>query len=152
MPSFGKYLFIAAALSMLPGCATVFRDTDQKVRFESIPSGAFVQTYRNGTCVTPCSLHFHRKRSFTVSLEKPGYEPQVVRIDPIARRWGVVSLWGDLIPFTAQTDLMTGAYKGFYLDPVQVTLRPYANGESAPRVHKSDISPALKEGEYLEIN
>ena len=115
------------------GCATAVRGTTQSVKFESIPSGALVKTYRNGSCVTPCSLRFHRKDHPTVLIEKEGYKPQQVGLRAHASRSGVLASYGNIIiggGVGAIVDGKTKAFKGF-LDPVSVILEPAESRQNA---------------------
>ena len=123
----------ALILLMLSGCATAVRGTTQSVQFESIPSGALVKTYRNGSCYTPCSLRFHRKHRPTVLIEKAGYEPHQVKLRAHASRSGVLAAYGNIIiggGVGAIVDGETKAFKGF-LDPISVVLTPTQDAKTA---------------------
>lgn len=125
-------LALASAI-LASGCATAVRGTTQSVKFESFPSGALVKTYRNGSCVTPCSLRFHRKDRPTVLIEKEGYEPQQVGLRAHASRSGVLAAYGNIIAgggVGAIVDGKTKAFKGF-LDPVSVVLEPKQGSQTA---------------------
>jgi hypothetical protein len=91
----------------LGGCGSVTRGFNNQVQFLSEPPGAEVRTSMGHLCMTPCTLEFGRRDDFTVMFSKPGYMPQQVavqsRITP-----------GDHCP-----------------NPVSVTLRPLARGQSA---------------------
>lgn len=122
-----------ASLLMAEGCATAVRGSTQSVKFESVPAGALVRTYRNGSCLTPCSLRFHRKDRPTVLIEKEGYAPQQVGLRAHASRSGVLAAYGNIVAgggVGAIVDGKTKAFKGF-LDPVSVILEPKEEAQNA---------------------
>src|SRR4051794_26226585 len=81
-----RQIIVAGAMALaLGGCATVTRGTEEPIQVNSDPQGAHAQTSMGFQCVTPCVLTVPRKTEFTVTIAKPGYEPQTV---PVLTRMG----------------------------------------------------------------
>lgn len=118
-------LALLAAASAASGCATMLRGSTQSVDFETYPAGALVESYRGGSCYTPCSLRFYRKENPTVLITKDGYEPAQVRLRAHANRSGVAAAYGNILiggGVGAYVDGRTKSFKGF-IDPVRVVLK-----------------------------
>ena len=75
-------LLVAAAI-VLPcvGCASMTRGTTENISIASTPAGATAEVsgLDNPTaCVTPCVVVAKRSADMTVTINKPGYEQQVI--------------------------------------------------------------------------
>jgi hypothetical protein len=93
-----KRIGIVAALLVLSGCAAGIDGFDQKVAFDSAPSGALVNVawldqgqprplQVDGSCTTPCVLPIDRDRSYKVTFTKAGCAPADLRLYPTHSQW-----------------------------------------------------------------
>ena len=103
-------------------CATLVRGTKQVVSIITHPAGAFVS---NGTITakTPATIELERGKDHELTISKPGYETQVVRV---TRKNDVnvaqVILPGGLIGLGI--DAATGAQYNLCPSKVALALRP----------------------------
>ena len=145
----GKRIFIVLvfmSVGMLSGCATILSGSDQTVAIDSVPSEASVVVLDEmGAKVfdstTPSTVTlkkgkgYFKKKSYTVEIDKDGYQPQVVELTGHANGWyiGGNLLFGGLIGWLI-VDPMSGA---------MYTLSPKAVGTQLhkDRVGRSDLQP-----------
>ena len=123
-----RKIFAACALA-LGGCATVTRGTEEQILVNSDPPGAQAQTSLGLQCITPCTLNVQRKNEFTVTIGKPGYEPQTIPVLTRMAGAGAAGLAGNVLVGGAigiGVDVVTGATLEHYPNPVTVVLRPLA--------------------------
>ena len=75
-------LILAAALALpCVGCASVTRGTTENISISTTPAGATAELsgLDNPTaCVTPCVVVAKRSADITVTINKEGYESQVI--------------------------------------------------------------------------
>ena len=82
-------LLVAAAIVMpCLGCASVTRGTTENISIATTPAGATAEI--SGleiptACVTPCVVQAKRNADIVVTINKEGYEPQII---PLQRRFG----------------------------------------------------------------
>lgn len=109
------------------GCATVTRGSTEDVQFTSNPQGATVTTTIGPSCVTPCTLKFSRRDTFTATF-KLGEQTQEVFVDTQVATEGVAvagvgnALIGGVIG--VGVDVATGAGLDHVPNPVIVTFTP----------------------------
>ena len=121
--------FCAAAVLalVLGGCATVVRGTTQKVRVESVPSGATVVLSNGMRGVTPVTFTLERKHKVTVHFDKTGYLGRVALISPVDSNKGLlVSAVGNSIAggvIGSVIDQSNHAHMDLYPNPLKVILR-----------------------------
>lgn len=80
-------------------------------------------------CITPCTLEVKRNEELTVTFNKPGYEPQTVRLRNKLAPNGAVGVAGNVILGGAVgvvVDSATGAALDHYPNPLKVILKPVA--------------------------
>jgi hypothetical protein len=126
-------LLMAAALA-LPciGCASVTRGTTENISISSTPPGATAELsgLDNPTaCVTPCVVVAKRNADITVTINKEGYEPQVVPLTKEIPGTGAVGFAGNVLVgglVGMGVDAATGAAMDHKPNPVTVTLQPVA--------------------------
>jgi hypothetical protein len=135
MPGLGKRqmirLLVAAAL-VLPciGCASVSRGTTENISIASTPPGANVEVSgldNPTTCVTPCVVVAKRSADITVTINKEGYEPQVVPLTKEVPPTGAAGFAGNVLVgglVGMGVDAVTGAAMDHKPNPVDVTLKP----------------------------
>jgi hypothetical protein len=76
-----RLLAVAALVLPCVGCASISRGTTENISISSTPPGATAELsgLDNPTsCVTPCVVVVKRSADITVTINKEGYEPQVI--------------------------------------------------------------------------
>ena len=133
-------------------CATITRGVHDKLSVTSDPSGAEVRLSTGERGVTPVKFVKERKTDpFSVTVSKPGYAPQTVKVESKFGGTGGGAMAGNLLLGGAigmGVDAGTGAYKSLYPNPVSVKLVPTSkskrsttSGESEKPRTKSKASP-----------
>jgi hypothetical protein len=142
-------LLLAAAI-VLPciGCASVTRGTTENISIASTPAGATAELsgLDNPTaCVTPCVVVAKRNADITVTINKEGYEPQVIPLTKEIPGTGAVGFAGNVLLgglVGMGVDAATGAAMDHKPNPVTVTLQPVASPRAAkPRQPKPPSPP-----------
>jgi hypothetical protein len=131
-----RNFIVACALALaLGGCATVTRGTGEQIQVHSEPQGADVRTSLGFQCVTPCTINVQRKDEFSVTISKPGHEPQTIPVTTRVAGAGVAGFAGNVLVggvVGMGVDAVTGATLEHYPNPVIATLRPLAPPPGAP--------------------
>lgn len=114
-----KYVFLIGIMLLSSSCATILRGSKQLVSIVTYPAGAIVK-YKNQIFKTPASIDLERKHEHVMTISKPGYETQEVRVVPKSTGASAaqIILPGGLIAFGI--DKATGA--DCELHPVKVDL------------------------------
>lgn len=121
-------------LWLFTGCATVTRGTKDVLVIESDPPGAEVQLSNGMRGKTPTSFKVARRNSLTVSIEKEGYEPLTVQVNPVVAGAGAAGMAGNVLVggiVGIGVDAATGATMNLKPNPVRVTLVPLKKEEEA---------------------
>ena len=103
------------AVSLVAGCATIIRGTEQEVSINTNPVGATVQFSNGQTCTAPCTIKSARNQSLMITISKPGCNTQTATMMPVLAGGGV--LLGGLI------DYGTGAVYDLQPNPLNLTLQ-----------------------------
>jgi hypothetical protein len=126
-------LLLAAALALpCMGCASVTRGTTENISISTTPAGATAELsgLDNPTaCVTPCVVVAKRNADITVTINKEGYEPQVVPLTKEIPATGAAGFAGNVLLgglVGMGVDAATGAALDHKPNPVIVTLQPLA--------------------------
>ena len=126
-------LLLAAALAVpCCGCASVTRGTTENISITSTPAGATAELsgLDNPTaCITPCVVVAKRSADITVTVNKEGYEPQVIPLTKEIPGTGAAGFAGNLLVgglVGMGVDAATGAAQDHKPNPVIVTLQPIA--------------------------
>jgi hypothetical protein len=101
-------------LLMFNNCATIFKGTNDSVRFNSKPVGADI--YINGQFAgnTPLKLSLKSNKTYFVEIKKDGYTSCRYQINnEIGAGWVILDIIGGLIPVAI--DAVTGSW--YYLEP-----------------------------------
>src|SRR2546423_14524025 len=114
------------------GCASVTRGTTENISIATTPAGATAEI--SGleiptACVTPCVVQAKRNADLTVTINKPGYEPQVIPLTKEIPGSGAAGFAGNLLAgglVGMGVDAVTGAALDHKPNPVIVTLQPIA--------------------------
>ena len=120
------HYFLILPLLGLTSCATITRGVHEKLSVLSDPPGADVRLSTGEHGVTPAKFVKERKtESFTVTVSKPGYISQTVKVESKFGGTGGGAMAGNLLLGGAigmGVDAGTGAYKSLYPNPVSVHL------------------------------
>ena len=121
-------------LLFFTSCATITRGVHDKLTVTSDPSGANVVLSTGERGVTPTKFVKERRtEAFTVTVSKPGYASQTVKIESKFGGTGGGAMAGNLLLGGAigiGVDAGTGAYKSLYPNPVSVHLVPTSTSKS----------------------
>jgi PEGA domain len=128
-----RVLGVLAACAVLGGCASVARGTTETISVSSTPSGA--EAIISGldapiTCMTPCAVVAKRNANISMTIQKPGFEPQVVQLTKDIPATGAAGFAGNLLlggVVGMGVDAVTGAATDHKPNPVIVTLQPRAS-------------------------
>src|SRR3569833_874177 len=95
-----RILACLSACAFLGGCASVARGTTETISIASTPSGA--EAIVTGlevptTCVTPCAFVAKRNADTSVTIQKDGYEPQVVPLSKDIPTAGAAGFAGNIL-------------------------------------------------------
>jgi hypothetical protein len=132
-------LVLAAAIA-LPciGCASVTRGTTENISISSTPAGATAEITGLDiptACVTPCVVVAKRSADITVTINKEGYEPQVVPLTKEIPGTGAAGFAGNVLAgglVGMGVDAYTGAAQDHKPNPVIVTLQPLTPAQPRP--------------------
>jgi hypothetical protein len=126
-------LLLAAALAVpCFGCASVTRGTTENISIASTPAGATAEISGLDVptaCVTPCAVLAKRNADITVTINKEGYEPQVIPLTKEVPGTGAAGFAGNILAgglVGMGVDAVTGAAQDHKPNPVIVTLQPIA--------------------------
>ena len=115
----------AFALLLLAGCSTVTRGTKDKLRVESVPSGAAVNISSGQTGTTPAMFKLPRAKSVTVTVSLADYATTNVFVKRVLSGAGGAGFAGNVVlggVVGAVIDLGSGALYDLKPNPVRVTL------------------------------
>src|SRR5438046_104315 len=128
------YPLLFLPLLLFTSCATITRGVHDKLSVTSDPSGADVRLSTGEHGVTPVKFVKERKTEpFSVTVSKPGYAPQTVKIESKFGGTGGGAMAGNLLLGGAigmGVDAGTGAYKSLYPNPVSVKLVPTSTSKT----------------------
>lgn len=108
-------------LSLILGCAAVFKGTSNNVDFSSAPEGAKV--YVNGVVMgtTPVKLKLESKKVYHVEFKKEGYETQNFTLtNHVGVGWVILDVIFGLVPVVV--DAATGSWYVLDQDYVNAVL------------------------------
>ena len=145
-----KVYMFAVVLPLLTSCATITRGVHEKLRVESDPPGANIQLSTGEKGVTPAKFVKNRRAdSFTVTVSKPGWATQTVRVESkFSGTGGAAMVGGNFVLggfVGVGVDAATGAYNSLYPNPVKVELAPIskeAKREAAQRKLRATPGPS----------
>ena len=132
-------LFLAAAIALsCAGCASVTRGTTENISISSTPAGATAEITGLDVptaCVTPCVVQAKRSADITVTVNKEGYEPQIIPLTKEVPPTGAAGFAGNVLlggVVGMGVDAVTGAALDHKPNPVIVTLQPIAPAHPRP--------------------
>lgn len=98
--------------AMLSACATIFTGRAEELVFAVDPPGTKVCIEGREVGVTPMVHRTTRRRSYSIWLEKPGFQPTTVAVSKEVNPWIVANFVPLIIfpgPFGLAVDVLTGA-------------------------------------------
>ncbi len=117
----------AACLLVLSGCATVTRGSKEVLEIRTEPAGARVSTSNGMSCdSTPCGLKMKRRSKVTVTIEKEGCRPVIVKVSNQTAGAGGAALAGNVLVggvVGLGVDAATGASQELVPNPIDVKLQ-----------------------------
>ena len=126
-------LLLAAALAVpCVGCASVTRGTTENISISSTPAGATAEYpgwIIRRLASRPCVVVAKRNADITVTVNKEGYEPQVIPLTKEIPGTGAAGFAGNVLVggvVGMGVDAATGAALDHKPNPVIVTLQPVA--------------------------
>ncbi len=133
MKSYLTICGLAAVSMLLPACATVTRGTSQKYLIESAPTQASVALSTGQKCITPCKLKLKRKRGFTATFNKEGYETLEAQVKSKFSGGGAAAGAGNILAggiIGAVVDGSNGSMNNLTPNPLKVTLVPIGGADT----------------------
>ena len=141
-------IVLAAALAApCVGCASVTRGTTENISISSTPAGATAEITGleiPTSCVTPCVVQAKRNADITVTVNKEGYEPQIIPLTKEIPGSGAAGFAGNVLLgglVGMGVDAATGAAQDHEPNPVIVTLQPVAPQARRPRPPRRAPAP-----------
>ncbi len=143
------YSLLFLPLLFFTSCATITRGVHDKLTVTSDPSGANVVLSTGERGVTPTKFVKERRtEAFTVTVSKPGYASQTVKVESKFGGTGGGAMAGNLLLGGAigiGVDAGTGAYKSLYPNPVSVHLAPTGTSKSKSKTAKQSTTAVSEE-------
>ena len=143
-----RLLWAAAIVLPCLGCASVTRGTTENISISSTPAGATADISGLDiptACVTPCVVQAKRNADITVTVNKEGYEPQIIPLTKEIPGTGAAGFAGNILLgglVGMGVDAATGAAMDHKPNPVIVTLQPRGTPHAArPRPPKRPPPP-----------
>jgi hypothetical protein len=131
-----RSVLLCLPVVLITACATITRGVHDKLSVLSEPSGANVMLSSGEKGVTPAKfVKIRRGDSFTVTVSKPGYIPQSVKVESNASATGATAMAVGG-PIGAGVDAVSGAYNSLYPNPVSVRLVPLRKSAAAAAIRR----------------
>jgi hypothetical protein len=140
---------LAAAIALpCVGCASVTRGTTENISIATTPAGATAEI--SGleiptACVTPCVVQAKRNADITVTINKDGFEPQIIPLTKEVPGSGAAGFAGNILAgglIGMGVDAVTGAAQDHKPNPVIVTLQPLAPVPPRPARRRPPTKPS----------
>jgi len=115
------FCFLVFSLSLILGCAAVFKGTSNNVDFSSEPEGAKV--YVNGALMgsTPVNLKLESKRTYYIEFKKEGYQSKHFTLtNHVGVGWVILDVIFGIVPVVV--DAATGSWYVLDQDYVNAAL------------------------------
>lgn len=139
-----KYPLLFLPVLLFASCATITRGVHEKLAVTSDPSAANVLLSTGEKGVTPTKfVKLRRTEPFTVTVTKPGYIPQTVKVESKFGGTGGAAMAGNVILGGAigmGVDAGTGAYNSLYPNPIAVKLVPTGRSKAEKKSTRSPSS------------
>ncbi len=110
-----------ALIFSLMGCATIFKQKERTVPFDSDPQGADIYINGNRMGKTPMPLKLSNLKPVTVTFKKDGYEDKTYIINTeTGTGWVILDIFGAFIPVII--DAVTNNWSNLDASEVKVLL------------------------------
>ena len=142
-----KIVLAAALAAPCVGCASVTRGTTENISISSTPAGATAEITGleiPTSCVTPCVVQAKRNADITVTVNKEGYEPQIIPLTKEIPGSGAAGFAGNVLLgglVGMGVDAATGAALDHKPNPVIVTLQSVVPQARRPRPPRRAPAP-----------
>jgi len=94
-----KVVIVISVVMLTAGCATIFKQKERVVSFETEPQGAAIYIDGNRMGKTPLPIKLSNKKTVTVTFRKEGYEDKTYIINThVGCGWVVLDVLGGFIP------------------------------------------------------
>ena len=145
---------LSLSLFLFTSCATITRGNHDKLSVLSEPPGANVTLSSGEKGVTPTTFVKSRGDNFTVTVSKPGYIPQSVKVESKVSATGGTAMAGNVLvggPIGLAVDAVSGAYNSLYPNPVSVRLVPLRKSRAALRSRGGALSTTRRSSPALKV-
>lgn len=135
-----KAFIMSLLCTLLPGCASIVHGTRQKIAVATNPAGATISDGESSV-QSPGTLNLKRNQDYILTITKPGYETETVKITHVIS--GAVAgnlLAGGFIGWGV--DAVSGAQWRLEPETITVNLRPLHEQESLA-ISKQASAPTL---------
>jgi len=140
-----RNLCLFLPLFVLASCATVTRGVHEKIKVLSEPTSAYAELSSGERGLTPVTFVKSRKENFDVTVSKPGYITQTVKVRSNFSPTGGGAMAGNLVAggvVGVGVDALSGASLSLYPNPVVVHLVPQSKRVNRARsVRESEKPP-----------
>lgn len=93
------FVLILCLSFILSGCATIFKQKERTVPFDSDPQGAEIYINGNRMGKTPMPIRLSNLKPVTITFKKQGFEDKTYIINTeVGAGWLILDLFGLLIP------------------------------------------------------
>ena len=134
-----RNLCLFLPLFVLASCATVTRGVHEKIKVLSEPTSAYAELSSGERGLTPVTFLKRRKENFDVTVSKPGYITQTVKVKSNFSPTGGGAMAGNLIAggvVGVGVDAVSGASLSLYPNPVVVHLVPQSKPVNRARTNR----------------
>jgi hypothetical protein len=139
-----RNLCLFLPLFVLASCATITRGVHEKVKVLSEPTSAYAELSSGERGLTPVTFLKRRKENFDVTVSKPGYITQTVKVRSNFSPTGGGAMAGNLIAggvVGVGVDAVSGASLSLYPNPVVVHLVPQSKRVNRARSARESEKP-----------
>lgn len=139
-----RNLCLFLPLLVFASCATVTRGVHEKVKVISEPTSAYVELSSGERGLTPVTFLKLRKENFDVTVSKPGYITQTIKVRSNFSPTGGGAMAGSLVAASVVgvgVDAISGAGLSLYPNPVVVHLVPQPKSVERSRVEREPVKP-----------
>ena len=148
-----RLALLLLSICLVTGCATITRGTKDVLVVESNPPGANVRLSTGHSGKTPTTFKLARRENVIVEIDKKGYEPVEVHVQPHIEGGGAAGMAGNVIfggLIGAAVDAGTGAMYGLTPNPVRVDLQLIEGAAVEPRQDTDSVEVRLKNLDELK--
>ena len=116
-------LLSVAFIFLSTSCATLFCGNTDEVVITTSPADALVSVNGIPRGYTPLTLELEKGESYSIRIEKEGYQDGYATIsDKVGAGWVVLDVFTGLVPLII--DAVTGSWSGLEPDNISLALMP----------------------------